>query len=99
MKLRPENLFVDELDGRWTLGLTDENGGTESIGHFEKDDAWLYPHELGFDYVINVFLCKDDLKTWHFNVYDLPKNWSEIVTQDSGMDGKPSVHDIMVEVY
>ncbi len=98
MKLRSENLFVDELDGKWTLGFTDIKCGTESIANFNEEDAWLYPHDLRCNHVINVYLDEVDKETWHFNVYDLPENWAELVSQDGGNDGKPSMHDIMMEV-
>lgn len=105
MKIKPEDLFVDELDGRLTLGLNmGEKDGTISIGNFEEDDSWFYPSDLtaskiGIDdieNVINVFLGENE--KWVFNVYDLPKNWKDIVTYDGGQDGKPSIHDIMIEV-
>jgi len=100
MDITEKNLFVDELDGKWTLGLDMGKHGTISIGNFDVDDdeAWLYPEDLseGLENVINVWL--DENNKWQFNVYDLPDNWKDIVTNDKGKDGKRSIHDIMIQV-
>ncbi len=98
--LTNKNLFVDELDGKWTLGWHDEKGGSESLCTFEEEDSWLYPEDLnGFDNVVNIFKGFDN-EHWFFNVYSLPENWKDIVTQDNGKDGKESILDIMIaDVY
>ena len=100
MKITKKDLFVDELDGKWTLGLNMDIHGTISIGNFDfdEDEAWLYPEDLseGIENIINVWL--DENNKWQFNIYDLPENWRDIVTNDSGLDGKKSIHDIMILV-
>lgn len=93
-----DKLFVDTLDGKWTLGLDMGKHGTISLGNFEEHDSWLYPKELGFDNIINVFSDQDNENLWHFNIYELPYNWKDIVTNDGGKDGKKSIHDIMILV-
>ena len=60
-------------------------------------EKWLYPEDLGgIPFVINIYqdMCMKDICA---NVYSLPNNWKEIVTQNNGKDGKPSIHDIMIE--
>jgi len=99
MKINEKDLFVDELDGKWTLGLDMGIHGTISIGNFSgEDETWLYPDDLGegIENVINVWLNENN--KWEFNVYDLPENWKDIVTNDRGKDGKKSIHDIMILV-
>ena len=99
--LTNKDLFVDDLDGKWTLGFYDENGGSESIGCFKMidgihEDMWLYPKDLNeLDNVICVW--NEEGEGWKSNVYTLPENWKDIVTWDSGKDGKASIHDIMIE--
>lgn len=58
-------------------------------------DFWLYPWDLqGIPYVINVF--QDiAIKEVGATVYRVPDNWKDIVTNDNGIDEKPSIHDIM----
>jgi len=59
-------------------------------------ETWYYPKELGIDNVINVWFQDDEIK---IDVYELPKNWKELVTNDGGQDGKKSIHDLMSEVF
>jgi hypothetical protein len=98
MNLKQENLFVDDLDGQWTLGYNfGEKEGTQTLCIFddngeENSDTWLYPNDLGFDHVLNLWF-EDNI--WKFDLYSLPKNWREIVTQNKGRDGKKSILDIM----
>lgn len=94
--IKTKDLFVDELDGKYTLGLNRGKHGTISIGNFSEEEDWLYPEDLaeGLENVINVWLGED--YEWHFNIYKLPKNWKDIVTWDKGKDGKKSIHDIMI---
>lgn len=94
-EITTKNLFVDELDGKWTLGMTYKNGGTESIANFEEEDSWLYPEDINGEPNIIINVWFDD-GGWCFDVLDLPDNWKDIVTQDKGKDGKPSIHDIMI---
>jgi hypothetical protein len=91
--IKSENLFVDLLDGKWSLGY--DNGiETRTLAVFEEDyETWLYPDELGVDFVINVF--RDSLEDrFSFNVYSLPNNWREICVPT----GNKSIHDVMKEV-
>lgn len=60
-----------------------------------NEDKWEYPDETGEDTVINTFTDEDG--STQQNIYTLPANWREVVTQDNGKDGKPSIHDIMTE--
>ncbi len=95
MKINEKDLFVDKLDGKWTLGLDMGKHGTISIGNFSEYEAWIYPKDLseGLENVIHVWY---ENNKWQFNVYDLPDNWKDIVTNDRGKDGKKSIHDIMI---
>lgn len=95
--MKTEWLFVDLLDGKWTLGFND-GYESQSLGFFEDDfDTWLYPEEMGIDYVINVF--RESLEDkFQFNLYSLPENWRDIVTNDGGKDGKKSILDIMINI-
>jgi hypothetical protein len=90
--LTENNLCVDDLDGKWTLFIYDAEAGTESLCCFDGNDAWLYPEDLRHDNVVNVFKVEN---IWQFNVYALPKNWKDIVTNDNGNDEKQSILDIM----
>jgi len=93
MTLTKEMLFVDDLDGRWTLGINYGEEGTMTLCAFnDESDVWLYPEELGYENIVNVWFDDDN---WNIEVYDLPENWREIVTHNRGKDGKPSIHDIM----
>jgi len=95
--MKKEWLFVDLLDGKWSLGI-DDGHETKTLAVFEEDfEDWLYPEQLGIDYVINVF--RESLEDkFQFNLYKLPVDWKDIVTNDKGKDGKKSIHDIMEEV-
>ena len=96
MKITKDVLFVDDLDGKWTLGIDMGSQGTMSLYTFDDcSDNWIYPEDINEDYIINVWF-NDFENKWEIEVYDLPINWREIATQDKGKDGKPSIHDIMV---
>jgi len=57
-------------------------------------DIWLYPEQLDDEpLVVNIFECQGSIEC---NIYSLPDNWKDIVTQNKGEDGKPSIHDIMI---
>ena len=58
-------------------------------------DIWYYPKDLGEDKVMNVF---DFGEGTQINEYDLPDNWRDIVTNNNGIDNKPSIHDIMIAI-
>jgi len=62
---------------------------------FEELDIWIYPEQLNMDRVVNVFRVEGEIQV---NVYVLPDNWKDIVTDCHGNDGKPSIHDIMKEI-
>jgi len=58
-------------------------------------DLWLYPKDLqGENVVVNLFFDED----YQANFYSLPDNWKELVTNNGGKDGKPSIHEIMEEI-
>lgn len=100
--MKIEHLFVDLLDGKWSLGYND-GYESQTIGIFEEDyEDWLYPDDLSLygvpmDNVINVFRESLEEK-FQFNIYSLPDNWRDIVTNNSGKDGKKSIHDIMIDI-
>jgi hypothetical protein len=102
MEIKIEGLFVDDLDGEFTLGYND---GFESQtlcvfpnNHEENYETWLYPEDMEWDgiqldHVLNVWFEENE---WKFDLHCLPKNWKDIVTNDHGKDGKKSIHDVML---
>jgi hypothetical protein len=89
--------FVDDLDGKWTLSVTHEDGSTESCITVVGDDDWIYPDDFKkqigqeLPFVVNVFNGSE--KVPEINVYALPDNWKQITGP-----GKKSVHDVMYEI-
>ena len=101
--------FYDKLDGKYSFGV-DEKRGSQTVfvhnipedkakvlveylnNYKDKYEIWLYPEDLGTDNILNI--CKDG--DWFTNWYTLPDNWKDIVTNDKGVDGKASIHDIMI---
>jgi len=61
-------------------------------------DKWLYPEDLDNEPIVANIFFDDSEGKYYSNFYTLPDDWKEIVTQDKGKDGKPSIHDIMEEV-
>ena len=62
----------------------------EKIKSFDK---WLYPEDLDNKNLIVNLVC--DGGEYYANFYSLPENWKEKVTNNSGKDGKLSIHDLM----
>jgi len=88
--------FIEEGADRHTLEIyVDRGNETKGLATFIiGTDEWFYPADLeGEDVVINAFT--DDEGKNEINVYSLPDNWRSIVTNDSGLDHKPSIHDVM----
>jgi hypothetical protein len=59
----------------------------------ENNELWLYPEDLNNSNIVVNFY--NDIENSGFNVYTLPENWKDIVTTNKGIDGKPSILDIM----
>ena len=90
---------MNKVHEDWDNGLIENDVAMKSLKNIcqaflaEKDlDIWLYPEDLQDEnIVVNLFSDGD----YQANFYTLPNNWKELVTNNGGKDGKPSIHDIM----
>ena len=58
-------------------------------------DIWLYPEQLDNENIVVNIFYNETHKEYQSIFYTLPDDWREQVTKDKGLDGKPSIHDLM----